>query len=219
MKPTTHELEAISVRRAKLADAGKVRYRVYSNPTEFIAVIADSALMAVKVSGVAKPYKIMRDLPTDSVAIEAQRMAAREASNEQVTFAVAQQPRNPSALVADLPEQEEIPAPDFVPMDIKELQRKDSGRIRILSPDMVNAIIEDHAKKQAEAEPVAEAAPEAPPPPAPAPAEPEISTVDKVKQMAKEILPSAAELPEAPPEVKADPEALSPEEVEKLLNE
>ncbi|MEJ0010116.1 MAG: hypothetical protein WDN72_06160 [Alphaproteobacteria bacterium] len=45
------ELEAITVRRARVADAGKVRYRVYSTPTEFIAVIAESALMAVKVAG------------------------------------------------------------------------------------------------------------------------------------------------------------------------
>jgi hypothetical protein len=63
MKSKPTGIESIAIRRAVIADSDKVRYRVYSSPTEFIAVIAESALMAVKVSGISKPHKIVRDLP------------------------------------------------------------------------------------------------------------------------------------------------------------
>ncbi len=214
MKPTHHDLEAISVRRANVADAGTVRYRVYSTPNEFVVVIADSALMAVKVSGVAKPYKIMRDLLTDGVAVEAHKMGAYAQNDPMIPFTIAQAEKQ--EMIAELPEKGPSAEEVFVPLGITELRNKSGTKVRILSPEMVNEIIEAHAKKQQEEaqEPVAEKAPE-PLPPEP-PSEP--TTQEKMAQLAQEVLPSIEDLdPEHHPKPEERRE-LSKEEVERLLN-
>lgn len=70
------ELKPIALKRKAVSDSDKVRYRVYTSPEEFVAVIAENALMALKVSGVATPYRIVRDLPLAGSAIEPQRLTA-----------------------------------------------------------------------------------------------------------------------------------------------
>lgn len=70
------ELKPIALKRKAVSDSDKVRYRVYTTPQEFVAVIAENALMALKVSGVVNPYRIVRDLPLAGNAIEPQRLTA-----------------------------------------------------------------------------------------------------------------------------------------------
>jgi hypothetical protein len=218
MKPTNHDLEAISIRRAKVADVGKIRYRVYSTPNDFVAVIADSALMAVKTAGITKPYKIMRDSPTDGIAIEAGRMAVHEETPERVSFTTKETPKM-NQHVVDFPEQGPAPKEPFIPLGISELRTKETSKLRILSPDMVNEIIDNHAKTHSMSEPVAEASPTPPEPVVQSATLSEPSVEEKMKQLAEEVLPSAADLDPAdlPPPNHREP--LSPEEVKKLLNE
>lgn len=188
-------------------------------------MIAESALMAVKVSGIAKPHKIVRDLPTEGIAIEARKMAGRDASAARVSMGTKQQDSQEKRLVAEIPTLD--PAAKtaaFKPMQIGDLQRGGSVRARILPPEMLNEIIEQHSQSNLPPKPVDEpsapadvinSAPESfveqqpekilAPRPAPEP-----TTEERVMQMADEMLPSA-------PMDKLSP-ILSPEEVEKLLN-
>ena len=220
MKSKPTDIEAITLRRANVADTDKVRYRVYSTPSEYIAVIAESALMAVKVSGIRKPHKIVRDLPTEGVAIEAKKMAAMDtnAARVSVTTTKIEKPEQLSA---------ELKAVDpnliqtlFRPMNISDLQAKGIGRARILPPDLLNEIIEQHAKATMPPAPVAPPPaaapvqevimPEPEPEPEPLPPAPEPTPQERIFEMAKDVLPPASE-PQGEHE-------LSPEEVAKLLN-
>lgn len=222
-------MESISVRRATLADADKVRYRVYSNPSEFVAVIAESALMAVKVSGVAKPYKIMRDLPTEGIAIEAQRMS-QVASTERVSLGTAR-------LADQLHFQTEMPEASsplgpFVPLPLADLRSKSGPRARILTPEMLQQII-DQYHTQTEGLAVAAAVPNvvvnAAPPSVPAPAATAeeriiaapiaLSVEQRITQLADELLPPSTAADHTTPNAAADAPDLSSDDVAKLLNE
>jgi len=214
MKQTPKGMEALTIRRAVVADADKVRYRVYSSPTEFIAVIAESALMAVKVSGVTKPHKIVRDLPTQGITIGAQKMAVRDAGLARVAMTTKQPDAPLSRLVAEIATQDPAAKTSaFKPMQIGDLQRGGSVRARILPPEMLNEIIEQHSKATLPPQPVDEpiAATPALEHIVQLPPVPQTTTEERVMQMAEEMLPSAA--------VTDEPNSvLSPEEVEKLLN-
>ena len=134
-------LEAITVRRTHVVDADMVRYRVYKSPTEFVAVIAESALLAVRVSGIANPHKIVRDLPTDGIAIDAKKMAVSE---ERVTISSTQQASS-EGLTVELSRAQDVPLEErFVPLGIMDLRQKGQGRLRILPPTMVLQIMEDY---------------------------------------------------------------------------
>ena len=167
--------------------------------------------MAVKVSGVAKPYKIMRDLFLDRVSIDAQRMESGDKNSELVAIKSRSEEKAPQ-FCADLPEQEPL-SETFVSLQISELQNKTTNQTRILSPDMVHEIIEDHVQKQAA--PVLSPKPPVSEPAAP----PELSVEEKMRKLAEEVLPSAADLDpsDLPPPDHREP--LSPEEVKRLLNE
>ena len=215
MKSRPSGIEALTVRRATVADMDKVRYRVYRSPTDFIAVIAESALMAVKVAGISKPHKIVRDLPTEGVAIEAKKMAKLDDKAERIIWPVKPS-APPSRIVAELAPagNEDDASALFKPMTIGDLQRKSEVRARILSPEMLSEIIGAHTKPvPAPAAPVAADPVVQPEPVAAAPApEPELSPQERILQLAQEALP------ETPPAVPATDHNLSPEEVEKLLN-
>ncbi|MBX9726551.1 MAG: hypothetical protein K2X09_04725 [Rickettsiales bacterium] len=228
MKSKPTGIESIALRRAVIADSDKVRYRVYSGPTEFIAVIAESALMAVKVSGVAKPHKIVRDLPTEGIAIEAKKMAAIDPAALRISLPT-EKTEGEKQLMTQMGaernmDQEKIES--FKAMNIADLQHKGGPRARILPPEMLSEIIEQHTRAtmpqatspelmtvslpdEPEALPAIEVVAE----PAPAP-EPELSTEEKIMQLADEALAPAPE-PAAP----FDTQSLSPDDVAKLLND
>lgn len=213
MKPANGQgLEAIAIKRAALADADKVRYRVYREPDDFIAVIAESALMAMKVSGVSNPIRIVRDLPTEGVAIEAKKMARVE-GEERILLPVAQQVKEKTAsqffMKAELPEKPAEPQDArFVPMHLRDLERKVTPWARVLTPEMVEQIAKPKAKTPPVA-PMPETVEPTPPEPEavmePA-AAPEPVHAEPVTQPASAAPADNAERP------------LSPEEVERLLN-
>ncbi|MFZ4540357.1 MAG: hypothetical protein ACOYNL_00925 [Rickettsiales bacterium] len=208
MKSKPQGIEALTIRRAAVADADKVRYRVYSTPAEFIAVIAESALMAVKVSGIPKPHKIVRDLPTEGITVNARKMAAMDANAVRVSLQTHYTEQK-KQLVVDIktPETpEHIKAALFRPMNIGDLQHKGQTRARILPPEMVNEIIEKHTKATMPTLPTTQ---QEQPTLAEAPPEPPLDPKERLMQMAQEMPASPSEPPN---------KELSPEEVEKLLN-
>ncbi len=235
MKPTPLEIQTIDVRRAVVADADQVRYRVYSSPIEFVAVIADNALLAVKMSGIQAPYKIMRDFPTDGMAIEAKRMATIKVPEKfsLPTERVVDKTGGKTSLNAAPPTVQE----SFVPMDVVSLQHKQSQRKRILPPDMLYDIIETHVREAMAApkravetvvtetvvtetvQPVTEATAALPADDAEMAILSAPTTVPQeqvVTQLANEILPPSTQSP-----VTGTPEgdSLSSDDVEKLLND
>lgn len=132
VKTNGHGLEALAVRRATMTDSDKVRYRVYTSPTEYIAVIAESALMAMRVSGVAEPQRIVRDLPTEGVAIAAERMEAGD-SGQRVNLATEKAIKEP-IVMAPVPTRNAEPQDgNFIPLKLGDLDQKQGRNMRILT--------------------------------------------------------------------------------------
>lgn len=232
MKSPPKQIESVSVRRASIADADKVRYRVYSSPTEFIAVIAENALLAVKVSGVTNPHKIVRDLPTEGIAVEAKKMSARLDVPDRVSFPLSPPENKASHAMEMAPERPPLES-QFVAMNAVDLQRKGEPRARILPPEMLYKIIEDHVRAQptmvAAVPEKAMAAPTENPGSggvdaldAILQASPQLvdsgPTPESVSAMAEALLPPSPPAP-APRAVTEGGITLSPDEVQKLLNE
>jgi hypothetical protein len=222
MKKPPQDMKALAVRRANVVDADKVRYRVYRTPTDFIAVIAENALMAVRVAGITNPHKIVRDLPTEGIAIEAQRLSTLpDDTNEKVLFGVER--REKQTLTVTPPSADQVPTKEslFKPMAIGDLQREGRIGARIIPPDLLLELIEDHAKAHNAAThaaaPVPPAAPaSAPPPPITAAALPPAASTPQER-----LLAAAAAMPHSPPtppSAHTPTETLSAEEVEKLLH-
>ncbi len=194
-------IEAIAVRRTSVVDADKVRYRVYSTPTEFVAVIAESALMAVRVAGIQEPYRIVRDLPTKEVSIAADRVAKASAA-QKVTFATTPKEKS-NAFKAVL---SEAPATDsnarFMPMHLKDLNQKKSFDGFIVPHEVLNQLID---------------AMRTPEPPAPEVKSEIPSAATVTDPVPEEAMAPPAAAVEATP--KEPGEVLSSEEVEKLLSD
>lgn len=189
-------MEAITVRRTKVVDADKVRYRVYSNPSEFIAVIAESALMAVKVSGIKEPHRIVRDLPTEGVAVEAAKIARAEAE-EKVAFSTTMRTSR-TMFKTEITPPGNTAAERFIPMKLRDLNAKQKFEGFVIPHEILNQLIEAVRK------------PAPDPPPAPAKAEPATPAADLSSELVAEPAPE-------PPKAEAD--VLSPEEVDKLLKD
>lgn len=115
------EIQPISVRHTHIIDNDKVRYRVYRSPTEYIAVIAENALMAMKLSGVNEPYKVMRDLHHDGVAIEASKLRDNE-ETPQIHIRLTQQTADEQKKHIDGFQKIEIDHP-FMPLSLGELKQ------------------------------------------------------------------------------------------------
>lgn len=207
-------IEALAVKRAKIADADKVRYRVYRAPDDFVAVIAESALMAMKVSGISNPHRIVRDLPHEHAAVEAQRIA-RDEKELPFTLSIEPQKKTSAAFLSTELAHVGQQKPDFVAMQAKDFQKKNTlPWARVLTPEMV-----EQAQAKAKM-----AAPVPAPASAPVSIEPAAPPVAEVvpPPAATEAAPSPMPVPEpaATPAAAApqDSDVLSPEEVERLLN-
>lgn len=184
-------LEALAVRRTALADSDKVRYRVYRSATDYVAVIAESALMAVKVSGVADPQRIVRDLPSEGVAIHAERMEKGD-SGARVSLSLEKVTKETQFSMPTVEASDN--RADFVPLNIRDLDQKMRRSMRILTAKDLEVMMggSEHPMPA----PVAAAEPAITPEPEPVPEQ------DAIEE------PPVAEEAE-----------LTPEQVEALLNE
>ena len=212
-KPLSGEkaIEALALKRARIADRDKVRYRVYRAPNDFVAVIAESALMAMKVAGVDHPFRIVRDLPNEQAALAAERVS-RLADDPPVMLPTERRKKEDDILMTELPENKKDIAADFVPMQAKDFEKKPRSWARVLTPDMVEQLRQQKpAGGEQQAVPPAAVAP---PPPEPPMAEP-------IAEMPAPVAPAAPPMPEAPPPAAAAPDeqgVLSETEVNQLLN-
>ena len=173
------EMEPLAIRRAEVVDADKVRYRVYRTPTDFIAVIAESALMAMKVAEVANPYRIVRDLPMSGSMIASDRMQKPDPSTQKnILRAVSVKPVEPEIFIATLKEPPPPAEQVFTPMQVRDFQLSGKQKISVMSPALsLNAIA-------APPPPVVEI--EAPAPEAPEPKPPgDVLSAQEVDQLLK----------------------------------
>lgn len=75
-------LQALQIKHIPIKDKEVVRYRVYSDAHNFVAVIAENALMAIEAAGIPEPYKLVRDLifdrPLGETDLELEKAALHE---------------------------------------------------------------------------------------------------------------------------------------------
>ncbi len=62
-------MQHLTIKRIPVKNANTVRYRVYTSEDEFVAVIAENALMAMKLTGIAEPHKVVRDLISEEGSV------------------------------------------------------------------------------------------------------------------------------------------------------
>lgn len=184
-------IEAIAVRRASVADGDKVRYRVYRSAQDYVVVIAENALMAVKVSGINAPLRIVRDIAEQST-LPAGRIVAEEAPS--VAFSLTPKERKGGHFPTAEPAAPSETPIDFLPLTLGDLQRK-SVRKHFFSADELG-----HA-----------AAAASPPPPAPPPAVAQSPVPPPAEAPPPVDMGEPVEIPPGG--------VLSPEEVARLLGE
>jgi hypothetical protein len=156
-------LESVSVRHAQVTDGKQVRYFVYRTPTDYVAVIAESALMALKLAEIKSPYKILRDLPMSGKdPIAAERLTPAE-SGDKFTLSLTEAAEKVS--FAEIPPVKD-PHADFAVMKLADLHRHKYKEEFILTPQhMMDKLAAMSAPKPEPAAPLAASEPE----PAPAP--------------------------------------------------
>jgi len=182
------ELKPVALKRKAIAQGDKVRYRVYKIAQEYVAVIAENALMAMKISGVSNPHRILRDLPLAGRSIDAERLVPHHV---QPTVFIRPN-KMPDAPPKFEPAQPDGPRADevFTAIPVGSLHEH---KPRNLSTIDVHTLLQALGEVDV--------------PMAAAPPEPE--------------MPRMVEEPVAtpPPAPEDTGEVLSPEEVERLLNE
>lgn len=171
------ELKPVSLKRKSLAQGDKVRYRVYTSPQEFVAVIAENALMAMKLSGVSNPHRILRDLPLAGNSLEPEKLMPHHM--QPTVFMKSQDSTKPQGF-EPMKAREADGGDAFQPVSLKSISDKRVPRTSTIDVQTLLKALEDV-----------------------------VVTVER---------PEVVVIP--PPEPEPEPEAeLTPEEVEKLLNE
>lgn len=207
------EMKPVALKRKAIADGDKVRYRVYRSPDDFVAVIAENALMAMKLTKINNPHRIIRDLPFANVAVEKEALVTH---HMQPTVFI-----RPDLPVDDFKKTthfEAAPVVDeeFVPLEVQALHpltgRRDQlidaetllNSLKVPEPEAATATV---VPPKSAAEPVPEPAP--------------VMAAPPQEQVADELPPA-----EAAPGVVASPEAapaadevLSEEDVQRLLSQ
>lgn len=122
-------IEAIAVRRASVTDGDKVRYRVYRPSGEYVVVIAENALMAVKVAGINDPLRIERDIVSEKKPIPSDRLE----QEAQPSIALSLTPRERAEHTFFIAEEASPVEEDgFTPLTLGDLQGR-LGRRGILT--------------------------------------------------------------------------------------
>ncbi|MFO0456723.1 MAG: hypothetical protein ACK5ZH_04070 [Alphaproteobacteria bacterium] len=127
-------LESLSVRHAQVTDGKQVRYFVYRTPTDYVAVIAESALMALKLAEIPSPYKIVRDLPLSGRdALASDRLIPAEIGDK-FTLSLTEAPEKVNHV--DIPIVKN-PLADFSAMKLADLHRHKLKNQFIVTPQQM----------------------------------------------------------------------------------
>ncbi|MBN8543028.1 MAG: hypothetical protein J0M34_02055 [Alphaproteobacteria bacterium] len=127
MKPRPEHLEVLTLKQNRFADPDRVRYRVYQSSSEYIAVIAESALMAIRISGVKDPFKVVRDVPNAYSSIE-NGMVQIEETSERVPM-----PTVKPDIKAFVNEVAAKAAEDFITLALADLHHKKISNEGVIS--------------------------------------------------------------------------------------
>jgi hypothetical protein len=203
------EMKSVALKRKAVANGDKVRYRVYRAPDDYVAVIAENALMAMKLTKISNPHRIIRDLPLAGVSVEKELLVTH---HMQPTVFI----RPDMPMVEAKPTHFETAAvvdEEFVPLSMQSMHTKNTrGDSLIDAETLLNSLKVPDATTP-EAAPV----PEIASPPA-FMVEPE-PVMEPIPEPQVEIAPEAVpQAPVATTEDAKDVEVLSEEEVQRLLS-
>lgn len=219
------DIRTLAIRHSEIIDHDKVRYRVYRSANEYIAVIAENALMAMKLSGVSEPYKVVRDLFHDGVAIEATKLRSSEETPEITMSLSAKTGDEKKEKIAGFKKLEL--AEPFQPLSLGQLKQPRISDDHIVNaPEMMKHIQIDPlayamaTRSDAAVQMAAQHAPVMPPPPEPVIEPQQTAISEPIMEEAVvpvEATPTAPEPPPAP--VTYGEEVLPTDEIARLLAE
>lgn len=68
------EIKPVALKRKAILEGDKVRYKIFLSAKEYVVVIAENALMALKISGISEPVRLLRDIPMSKSSIEEKKL-------------------------------------------------------------------------------------------------------------------------------------------------
>lgn len=77
MRPT-EEFTPLRIIKKNLTDSNRCAYRVFKNPDEYVTVEAATALEAFRESGIANPYRILRETRFMERLVDQSKFSERE---------------------------------------------------------------------------------------------------------------------------------------------
>jgi hypothetical protein len=111
-----------------------VRYFVYRTPTDYVAVIAESALMALKLAEIPSPHKIVRDLPLSGRdALASDRLSPAEIGDK-FTLSLTEAPEKVNHVDIQIVKN---PLADFSAMKLADLHRHKLKNQFIVTPQQM----------------------------------------------------------------------------------
>ena len=204
------ELKPVALKRKALAQGDKVRYRVYKNPTEFVAVIAENALMAMKMSGVGNPHRILRDLPLAGNSLDAGHLVPHHMQPTAFIrpHKVAEAPKEFVAAREKNAEEK-----GFQPLHIGQISQHKKDHPSTIDVHVLLQALEEAAER-------ARAEHEASPPPADfSMPEPQTPSEPDILSEALKLAAEETQEESSAPLVIEEAGGLTPEEIERLMSE
>jgi hypothetical protein len=145
IKPRAKPIEQLDVKQLVIKDAEIVRYRVYSDPDNFLAVIAESALMAMKKAEIDAPYKVVRDLISQASTLEEDSFDQEKERSHAMAMTSAIAEKKNVAMEQIM----KSGGVDFTPLSLEGVSQRVSENGSIIGVDAMLAIIEAQAKAKA----------------------------------------------------------------------
>jgi hypothetical protein len=122
-------IQSLSVRHASFSGGDQVRYLVYRNANEHVAVIAESALLAIRISGIQAPHKVVRDVPAAQTALETADLTI------EARHFLPKDPHEDAAALAITAREEIALEALFEPVPLKALHEKKTPSASIIPPE------------------------------------------------------------------------------------
>lgn len=143
-------MQHLTIKRIPVKNANTVRYRVYRSADEFVAVIAENALMAMKLTGINEPYKVVRDLISEEGSVPESSLDKEHADSIMLST-------TPAAKAKEKPDMRNFAASNvqgFTALSMGDL-RKDNSMLEgvIASPKLLRVLEATPPEVQMPAEP------------------------------------------------------------------
>lgn len=139
MKQPPKSMQHLTIKRIPVKNADTVRYRVYTSADEFVAVIAENALMAMKLTGINEPYKVVRDLISEEGSVPAEVLDREKAE----LMSLITVPEKKAHTKPDLMQFTNPSVDGFKPLSMGELRKDESILESVLkSPKLIQVLEE-----------------------------------------------------------------------------